>query len=139
MNRKSFLKSGLVLCSILSFSASIESDKLKKANALMDVPGKKPVMVTVDQSNPDKVILNYKVPEAEIIELTEKYDNTELKRITLGMLLFHGTKENQYYRLFLLSLLFRQENQLHLSIYRGTEKKYCQAGISLNSAKLLFL
>jgi subtilisin family serine protease len=84
MNRKSFLKSGLVLCSILSFSASIEADKLKKANALMDVPGKKPVMVTVDQSNPDKVILNYKVPEAEIIALTEKYDNTELKRITLG-------------------------------------------------------
>lgn len=84
MNRKSFLKSGLVLCSILSFSASIEADKLKKANALMDVPGKKPVMVAVDQSDPDKVILNYKVPEAEIVALTEKYDNTELKRITLG-------------------------------------------------------
>lgn len=84
MNPKSFLKSGLVLCSILSFSVSIEADNLKKANALMDVPGKKPVMVEVDQSNPDKVILRYRVPEAEIVALTEKYDNTQLKRITLG-------------------------------------------------------
>lgn len=84
MNRKSFLKSGLILCSILSFSVSIEADNLKKANALMDVPGKKPVMVEVDQSNPDKVILRYRVPEAEIVALTEKYDNTQLKRITLG-------------------------------------------------------
>jgi len=84
MNRLNFLSSSLALCSILSFSASIEADNLKKANALMDVPGKKPVMVAVDQTNPDKIILNYKVPEAEIVALTEKYDNTQLKRITLG-------------------------------------------------------
>lgn len=84
MNRKNFLKSGLILWSVLSFSASIEADKLKKANALMDVPGKKPVMVEVDQSSPDKITLRYKVPEAEIVALSEKYDNTQLKRVTLG-------------------------------------------------------
>lgn len=83
MNRN-FLKSGLILCSILSFTASIEADKLKKANALMDVPGKKPVMVEVDQPSPDKIILRYRVPEAEIVTLSEKYDNTQLKRINLG-------------------------------------------------------
>jgi len=84
MNRKNFLKSVLILFSILSFSVSIRADKLKKANALMDVPGKKPVMVEVDQSRPDKIVLRYKAPEAEIVALTEKYDNTELKRINLG-------------------------------------------------------
>lgn len=60
------------------------ADKLKRANALMDVPGKKPVMVEVDESNSEKIVLKYKVPEAEIVSLTEKFDNVQLKRILMG-------------------------------------------------------
>jgi hypothetical protein len=44
-------------------------------------------MVEVDQSSPDKITLRYKVPEAEIVALSEKYDNTQLKGLPLEMLL----------------------------------------------------
>lgn len=85
MNRKYFLRSVFFLYSILlSLPVTVNSYGLKKSNALMDIPGKQPVMVEVNQKDQNCLILKYYVPQADIITLNETYNDIQLKRIQLG-------------------------------------------------------
>ncbi|HEX2955370.1 MAG TPA: S8 family serine peptidase, partial [Chitinispirillaceae bacterium] len=85
MFRKKILKSRVMVFAVLAIFSGSSHAKFKKAEALMNVPGKKPVLVEV--SNPgstEHLVFNYKIPEAELITLKEKFNDVQVKRIYLG-------------------------------------------------------
>lgn len=84
MVRKRFLKSRVMLFAILALFSGTSHAKYKKADALMDVPGKKPVMVEVTTTGSEQLVFNYKIPEADLVTLKEKFDGESVKRLYLG-------------------------------------------------------
>jgi subtilisin family serine protease len=69
---------------ILALFSGTSHAKYKKAEALMDVPGKKPVMVEVNTTGSEQLVFNYKIPEADLVTLKEKFDGESVKRLYLG-------------------------------------------------------
>jgi subtilisin family serine protease len=84
MFRKKVLKSKVVFLAVLSLFTGVSYAKYKKAEALMDVPGKKPVMVEVGTAGTGQLTFNYKIPDADLVTLKEKYEGESLKRLYLG-------------------------------------------------------
>ncbi|MBN1602366.1 MAG: S8 family serine peptidase [Chitinispirillaceae bacterium] len=84
MFRKNVLKSKVVFLAVLSLFTGISQAKYKKAEAMMDVPGKKPVMVEVGTTGTGQLTFNYKIPDADLVTLKEKYGGENVKRLYLG-------------------------------------------------------
>jgi subtilisin family serine protease len=73
----------MALAILAIFSGSSHA-KYKKTEALMDVPGKKPVMVEVNTTGSDQLEFNYKIPDVDLVTLKEKFDGESVKRLYLG-------------------------------------------------------
>lgn len=84
MFRKKNLKSKVVFLTVISLFTGVSQAKYKKAEALMDVPGKKPVMVEVGTTGTGQLTFNYKIPDADLVTLNEKYEGQSVKRLYLG-------------------------------------------------------
>lgn len=82
IRRTALQKSCLVLC--LGILTGPVQAKFNKANAIMDIPGKKPVLVEVNETNPTQLILKYSIPDAELITLSERHEGKPLTRLHLG-------------------------------------------------------
>ena len=80
MFRKKILKSRVAFLAVLSLFAGVSQAKYKKAEAMMAVPGRMPVMVEVGTTGTGQLIFNYKIPEADLVTLKEKYEGETVKR-----------------------------------------------------------
>jgi subtilisin family serine protease len=84
MFREKNLKSRVAFLVVLSLFTGVSHAKYKKAEALMDVPGKKTVMVETGTTSTGQLIFNYKIPDPDLETLREKFEGETVKRLYLG-------------------------------------------------------
>jgi hypothetical protein len=108
--QKKNLKSRVAFLAVLSLFAGVSQAKYKKAEAMMDVR-KKAGDGRVGTTGTGQLTFNYKIPEADLVTLKEKYEGETVKRLYLVMHLCQVMRECRFCPLYLLSLLFRQERQ----------------------------